>query len=399
MRNLKRVVSGGPLNPPQLGSATLGPDDVELADRWLKDRASWHDATPVHEYHEQFRTWNGSRYAYSFLSGRVALSACIHALDLKPGDEVIVPGYTCVVVPNAFDFAGVKVAFCDIELDTYGPDVDSMSQRITKKTRAVLLQHLYGLVCRDYEAILALAKKHDLKVIEDCAHATGAEFKGRKVGNFGDVAFYSSERSKVFNTVMGGMAVTNDDACGERLAEYYEKAPVPDDDATARQLRNVRHLYDRFNHPLRWLITDLAVERGRKDLIISTTPEEMSGEKPANYGMKMPAPIAALGINQLGKLDGINELRRQTAKKWDRWCDRKGYRKPMVVPDSVPVFLRYPVMVEPEKKQNTRWAIKDPGVEAGVWFVSHLHPATHPISGCPNADMAVQRCVNFPTVC
>lgn len=70
-----------------------------------------------------------------------------------------------------------------------------------------MLHHLYGLVCRDYELILQIAKEYDLWVIEDCAHATGAEYKGRKVGNYGHVAFYSSEQSKVFTTIQGGMAV------------------------------------------------------------------------------------------------------------------------------------------------------------------------------------------------
>lgn len=158
-----------------------------------------------------------------FLSwgGRVALSACIYALDLQPDGEVILPGYTCVVVPNAFSYAGVKTVYSDIELDTYGLDVSQIENKITNKTKAILIQHLYGLVCRDYEAIIDLATHHGLKVIEDCAHCTGAEYKGKKVGNLGDVAFYSSEQSKVFNTIQGGVAVTNNDLLAQRLRVFY----------------------------------------------------------------------------------------------------------------------------------------------------------------------------------
>ena len=77
-----------------------------------------------------FAKWNGSKYAFAFMGGRVALSSCIYALDLQPGDEVILPGYTCVVVPNAFQFADIKTKFCDIELDTYGLDASLIEEKI-----------------------------------------------------------------------------------------------------------------------------------------------------------------------------------------------------------------------------------------------------------------------------
>jgi dTDP-4-amino-4,6-dideoxygalactose transaminase len=112
----------------------------------------------------------------------------------------------------------------------------------------------------------------------------------------------------------------------------------------------------------------------------------------------MPAPIAAIGINQLGKVDHYNEHRRQTAKRWDAWCEVSGYKKPLVIDQSIPVYLRYPVLVEPEKKQNLSWAFKELGIKPGVWFVSNIHPARRTVIGCPNADLAVKQCVNFPTL-
>jgi perosamine synthetase len=183
---------------PSLGSMTLDQDDVDIASAWLHNRERWGEGEIVSRYEFEFGCWNGSKHAFAFMSGREALSACIHALGLQAGDEVILPGYTCIVVPNAFHYAGVKTVYSDIELETYGLDVAQLEAKITVKTRAILVRHLYGLVCRDYEAILDLARCHGLKVIEDCAHSTGAEYKRLKVGNRGDVAFYSSEQSKVF---------------------------------------------------------------------------------------------------------------------------------------------------------------------------------------------------------
>lgn len=394
--NLKDYLKGNPLSPISLGSMTLDYDDVKLAKELLKNRSPWMDEEIVSEYESEFARWNGSNYAFAFMGGRVALSACVHALGLKPGDEVILPGYTCVVVPNALYYAGIRPVFCDIELNTFGLDIDQVKSKITSKTRAILLHHLYGLVSRDYDAILDLARCSSLLIIEDCAQATGAEYRGRKVGNWGDVSFYSSEQSKVFNTIQGGMAVTNEERFAKRLKEYYTQAPLPGADWIVKQLLNVILNYYQFRHPQRWLLEDIVNMLYGDKRLVSTTLQEEKGIRPSHYGRKMPPPIAVLGLNQLKKIDYYNEQRRNIAKRWDLWCEENGYRRPFIKADSIPVYLRYPVLVEPEKKRNRSWAEKKLGVELGVWFVSHLHPVPRYLEECPQADEAVRRCINFP---
>lgn len=396
--NLSRLRRGLPVVTPSLGSMTFERDDVKLVRNLLKDRSGWYDEAPVRHYETEFARWNGSRNAYSFMGGRVALSACIHALGLQPGDEVILPGYTCVVVPNAFHYAGVKTIYADIELETYGLDADRFAEKITPKTRAVLLHHLYGLVCRDYQRILDIARNRNLKVIEDCAHATGAEFKGTKVGNRGDLGFYSSEQSKIWNTIQGGMAVANDDGLAERIKNFQKRAIFPDPDRIDRLLHNVLLNYYQFKHPQRWWGGDVAEYLYGVKRQISTTDEEMAGIKPEQYGQKMPAAIAALGLNQLRKIDRFNRLRVENARRWDRWCDENGYRKPLVIEKSKPVFLRYPVLVEAEKKANPSWAVGSLNITPGVWFLTNIHPAPMPVEDCPNANGAVKQCINFPTL-
>ena len=396
-KNLLKFLIGKPIKTTSLVSMTLDYDDVELARDLLTKRSQWDDKKIVSQYEKEFASWNGSKYAFAFMAGRIALSACIYALDLQPGDEVILPGYTCVVVPNAFHYAGVKTVYCDIELDTYGLDVAEIENKITSKTRAILLHHLYGLVCRDYKAIIDLAKRYELKVIEDCAHSTGAEYQGRKIGNLGDLAFYSSEHSKVFNTIQGGIAVTNNDRLGEKLREYYEQALYPDEEWIDKQLHNVILDFYQFKHSQRWLLGDLYNALYDDKRMISTTLEEEKGICPVRYCRKMPAPIAAIGLNQLKKIDDYNQCRRETAKSWDVWCEQNGYKKPVVIDESVPVYLRYPVIVEPEKKQDTSWAFKDLGIRMGVWFVRNIHPSQS-IKGCQNADKAVNQCINFPSL-
>lgn len=394
-------LSTGPCLAP-LGSMTLDEDDVEVAQSWLEDRSTWADCDLVSKYETEFARWNGSRYAFAFMGGRVALSAAIYALDLHPGDEVILPAYTCVVVPNAFAYAGVQAIYSDIELSTYGLDADQVEKRITSRTRAILLQHVYGLVCRDYDALLGLAKRRGLNVIEDCAHATGATYHGVKVGNRGDIGFYSSEQSKVFNTTQGGMVVTNSPHLGQRLREYYQRAKEPDVNRTRQLLETVLLNYyqgkHRYRNPTLTWSARWAVLRYRHRRVMSTTPEEMRGIRPSDYGARMPAPIAALGLNQLRKIDYYNKIRRHAAQKWNVWADSNGYLPALPIEYSVPVYLRYPLLVEPEKKTDASWAAQELGIELGVWFVSQTHPVPITIAGCPNSEIAVNRCVNLPTI-
>ncbi|MEA2076389.1 MAG: DegT/DnrJ/EryC1/StrS family aminotransferase [Candidatus Marinimicrobia bacterium] len=397
-KNILKLISGYPLTTPSLGSVTLDIDDVDIAKKQLKERKNWFERNTVKEYESVFAKWNGSKYAFAFMGGRVALSACIYALNLKSGDEIILPGYTCVVVPNAFHFARIKTVYSDIELDAYGLDASLIEEKITPRTKAILLHHLYGIVCRDYEQIIKIAKRHNLYVIEDCSPSTGAVFKNKRVGNLGDVAIHSSEQSKVFTTIQGGMAVTNDDLLAERLKEYYDQASYPDAELIDKQLHSVMINYYSYKDTKRWWKGELIHFLHRNKIIISTTEEEEQGIKPDYYGRKMPSPIAAIGLNQLKKIDCYNQQRRETARKWDKWCEISGYKKPLIIPNSIPVYLRYPVMVEPEKKSDTSWAYKELGITLGVWFVSNIHPTTWRVDGCPNADKAVKQCINFPSL-
>jgi len=398
IRNIWNIINCRSLTTTSFAATTLDMDDVQIAKNWLINRKQWGDFSIVSKFESEFMHWNGSCYAFAFMAGRIALSACIYALDLRPGDEVIIPAYTCVVVPNAFQYAGIKPVYCDIELETYGLDVELIEEKITNRTRAILIHHLYGLVCRDYEAIITLSKKHNLKVIEDCTQATGAEYKNRKVGNWGDCAIYSSEQSKVFNTIQGGIAVTNNASIADRLKSFYNKAPLPNEIWIDKQLHNVIISYYLYKHPQRWWLGDLISFRYIHKHLISTTKEEELGKKPANYGARMLPPIAALGLNQLRKLNSYNNIRRETAKLWEKWCRNNGYRTPTEIPGSTSIYLRYPILVEPGKKQDTSWAIQNPGVKPGVWFISHLHPSKRTIHGFPNADIAVNQCINFPGV-
>ncbi len=374
---------------------TLDRGDRRLARRLLR-HPGLAGPSDVDAYEAEFAAWNGSRHAVSFTAGRVALAACIEALELKAGDEVVMPGYTCTVVPNAFENAGVEIVYCDIELDTYGPDFESLSKRIGPRTKAVLLQHLYGIPARDTARIVDLAREHGLWIIEDCAQSTGAAIDGTRIGNFGDVAIYSSEVSKAFTTVQGGLATSNDDALGARLRAYQAKlGPVPDE-RVDELLGMVDLLWKRYRTLRPRRLEKRFQPYYDANAIVSTLDEEHEGGRPSQGYHPLPPALALLGRRQLRKLDRLNAERRANAATIMAWCARQGFTVPTPGPGAAPVYVRIPVLVSPERKIKRRWAVSKVGVLPGVWFTSHLHPGNRRVDGCPNADEAIARCINFP---
>ncbi len=396
--NLWQALTGRSVSAVGYAGMTLEADDVALVRRLLAQRDQWQSANALAQYQQDFATFNESATAFAFGSGREALSACLAALDLQPGDEVILPGYTCLVVPNALRFAGLQPVFVDIELQSYGLDVARVEQAITSKTRVLMLQHLYGLVSRDYEALLQLARAHNLRIIEDCSHATGARFQGKRLGNAADMAFYSSEQSKVFCSYMGGVATTNDAQLAQALQNAQQAAAGPEDAWVEQALYNVLLLYHENKDPQRWWRGDLAKLQYGEHRQASISPAELQGTQPAGYGRRMSPALAMLASQQLAKADRFNAQRRHQALHWDQVCQTKGYGKPLVLEDSEPVFLRYPVLVDAADKQDLQRSSKIFGVKPGQWFLGTTHPKHEPFSQCPNACEAVARCINLPTL-
>ena len=165
---------------------------------------------------EEFAEYSGAKYAIGVASGTDALKVSLRACGVKKGDEVITAPFTFVATSEAIYSVGAKIVFADINLDSYDIDPQEMEKKLTKKTRAILCVHLYGQPC-DMQAIIKIARKYKLRLIEDCAQATGAEYKGRKVGAFGDVgcfSFYPTKNLGAYGD--GGMIVTNNRRVAEK---------------------------------------------------------------------------------------------------------------------------------------------------------------------------------------
>lgn len=171
----------------------------------------------VKEFEDEFSRYSDSKYGIGVNSGTDALFLAVKALGIGPGDEVIVPAFTFIATALGVSFAGATPVFVDIDDKTYNMDPRKLEKAITRKTKAIIVVHLYGQAA-DMEEILAIAKKHKVKVIEDTAQAHGARYHGKRVGSWGDVSCFSFYPTKGLGTFGdGGMIVTNNE-------ETYQKA-------------------------------------------------------------------------------------------------------------------------------------------------------------------------------
>lgn len=233
------------------------------------------------QFEEQFASRMGSRYALAVSNATVALHLACLALDIGPGDEVIVPSLTFVATANAVLYTGAKVSFADIvAADEPTIDPDEIDRLVTPRTKAVIVMHYAGYPCRMPE-ILERAQKYNLRVIEDAAHAPGGALNGVSLGCWGDIGCFSFFSNKNLSTGEGGMITTNDETIAQKI----------------RLLRShgmTSLTWDRHQgHAYSYDVVDLG------------------------YNYRIDEIHSALGLVQLNKLEHNNALRREIT--WDYW--------------------------------------------------------------------------------
>jgi perosamine synthetase len=177
-------------------------------------------------FEQQFADYIGVKHCLATSSGTGALHIALQALEIGPGDEVIVPDLTWVATANAVRYVGATPIFADIELDTWNMDVKSAEVLITPRTKAIMPVHMYGHPAR-MDGIMTLARKHGLYVIEDAAPAIGAEWKGQRCGSFGDFAAFSFQGAKLLVTGEGGMLVCSNTTLYEKALKVWDQGRDP----------------------------------------------------------------------------------------------------------------------------------------------------------------------------
>ncbi len=335
-------------------SPSIGDEEIEAVTEVL--RSGYLAYGPVaREFEKEFARYIGVKHALAVVNGTIALYTALKALGVGPGDEVVVPDFTFFATASMVVAAGAKPVFADIELTTYGMDPSSLEKVITKRTKAVIVVHLYGHPAR-FDELASIAKEAGAYVIEDCAQAHGAEYLSRKVGSLGDASAFSFYATKNMTMGEGGAVLTDSD-------EIAEKVDL---------LRNHGQV-GRYNH-----VT-------------------------IGWNFRITNIQAAIGLAQLRKLDKMNERRREIARIYDEELSLiDGLRTPSEAPWGKHVYHLYTVWVEREAdRDKLAEYLKDKGIQAAIHYPKPLHqqPALAKYSRpgcCPVADSASKHVLSLP---
>ncbi len=366
--------------------------------RWIKGKSA-------HKLEQAFSLAHQDQPSISFASGRQSLYAVLKALKIGEGDEVIIQAYTCIVVPHAVIWSGAKPVYADID-GSLNIDVTSAERLLTPRTKALIVQHTFG-VPADMDSIMSFCKKHGLLLIEDCAHALGASYDGKPVGTLGDAAIFSFGRDKIISSVSGGMATAKDGLVAARLRSIQSSSPYQ---PRVRVLQNLLHpiLVPFFTSlmPLAGLGSLLLrMTQGIGLLNKVYTSQELASVPPEHKTEQLPEALANLALDQFTKdLANFNERREALVERYSAWLKAHPAAgiEQAVHPSSQPVHLRYALLTAASTEALTD--AKQSGIVLGDWYSHVIVPKpvdedvlAYKQGSCPKAESAAKRSINLPT--
>ncbi|MFA5516837.1 MAG: DegT/DnrJ/EryC1/StrS aminotransferase family protein [Desulfuromonadales bacterium] len=240
-------------------------DEIAAAVRVLRSgRVNYWTGDEGRKFEEEFARFAGARYGVAVANGTVALELALQALGIGPGDEVITTSRTFIASASAVVMCGARPVLADVDRDSQNITAETIRRRLTAQTRAIIAVHLAGWPC-DMDPILDLAREHNLKIIEDCAQAHGATYKGRPVGSLGDAAAFSFCQDKIMTTGgEGGMLTTNDGGLWERAWSFKDHGKSYRAVYHRRHPSGFRWLHESFG--TNWRMTEMQAAIGRVSL-------------------------------------------------------------------------------------------------------------------------------------
>lgn len=230
----------------------------------LSNKVNYWTGTECREFEKEFAAWAGTDYAVALANGTLALDVALQAMGIGEGDEVIVTPRSFIASVSTVVNAGAMPVFADVEADTGNLSARTIAPHITDKTKAIICVHLAGWPC-DMDEIMALAKQHNLWVIEDCAQAHGAKYKGKPVGSIGHIGAWSFCQDKIMTTGgEGGMVTTNDKVLWQKMWEYKDHGKNYDSIYHKQHPPGFRWLHDSFG--TNWRMMEMQAVIGRIQL-------------------------------------------------------------------------------------------------------------------------------------
>jgi perosamine synthetase len=309
----------------------------------------------VKAFEEKFSSYIGSKYGIAASSGTSALVAGIEALGIKEGDEVITTPFTFIATSNSVLYSRAKPVFADIDGKSFNIDPVSIESKITDKTKALLVVHLYGQPCR-MDEIKRICKDHGLLLVEDCAQAHGAEYEGRKVGTFGDFSMFSFYATKNMITGEGGMVLTDEDSLSGKVRVILNQGQV-----------------NRYDHVM------------------------------IGYNNRMTDMQAAIGIEQLKRLESMNRKRAENAKFLSRELSGVSWLEvPFIEKNVKHAWHQYTIKVPEGRRDRIFEYLNSRGVGARIYYPKpcYLQPAYQTLGYskgiCPVAESVSKQVLSLP---
>lgn len=387
-------------------------DDVFLAFKLLFQPWKWKhpkfSATAenmIFQLEEEFKKYLGVKYAISFNSGRSALMAILKSLNLKKNEELLLQAFTCNAAVNPIIWSGLKPIFVDCEKETLNIAIEDLKKKLTPKSKALMVQHTFGLPV-NLDEVLKICQENDLFLIEDCAHSLGADYNGKKIGTFGNAAFFSFGRDKIISSVYGGMVVTNDDLLGQKIRDFQKECNFPSCFWIFQQLLHpilinylILPLYNIFGIG-KWI---LLFFQKIKILSKAVSDSEKRGEKPNYFPQKLPNVLAILALNQLKKIEKFISHQKEIANFYDENLKKLSFILPQKKTGRV--YMRYSLLI---KKGETDKILKiarkykiflDDGWRKTpiVPFDTHQEKMKYDFGSCPQAEKIAKEVLNLPT--
>lgn len=377
--------------------------DALLAIKLLLKPWQWQKGKKIIMVEEWLKNYLGVKEVVAFASGRQSLLAILKCLNLKKEGEVLLQSYTCVVVANSIIASGAKPIYVEINPDTFNMDLDDLMRKITPQSKVLIVQHTFGQP-DEMETIQKICQENHLILIEDCAHALGAEYQSRKVGAFGQASFFSFGRDKIISSVFGGAVATNDQQLAKKLKKLKNQAPYP----------SKFWLFQQLLHPIIFHLLILPFyfffSLGKIILIScqqlhflskAVSFKEKMGQFP-NKIYRYSNALACLCLAQLNSLETMNHRRRQIAQLYSKELFKLPIKLPKVKKNCRHIFLRFTIRV-PQARQLIAFAKKHQ-ILLGDWYRSVIAPrgvdlksVFYQPGSCPQAEQAAQESVNLPT--
>ncbi len=317
-----------PVNAPVLTDASKRYVADAMDSGWVSSAGKY-----IEEFEQAFAKYIGVKHAITVTSGTAALHIALRSLNIRAGDEVIIPDFTMIASVTAVLYCGATPVFVDVDPETYNLDITKLEAAITSKTKAIMPVHVYGHSV-DMDPLLVIAKKHKLAVVEDAAEAHGGTYKGRKCGSMGTINAFSFYGNKIITTGEGGMITTDDDDLAELSRSLKDLAHV----------EGHRFLHDKLG-----------------------------------YNYRMTNLQAAVGLGQLEHIDDFLTTKQWMADEYaKRLSDIPGLRLPITKDYAKNVYWMYAVLVDEQlgmSRDELCSKLKEGGVDTRDFFLPcHSQP-------------------------